>query len=218
MTTTTNQSPEQAFSAALAEFQHSLPHVGRGQTAQVKSDKGSYSYDYADLATIVSTAAPLLAKCGLSFTARPMLADGNFLLRYALLHSAGHREEGDYPLPDPTKFGSQVIGSAITYARRYALCALTGIAPGGDDDDGAKAVDARSAQPRSNGSPAPVTPASVRAEIAALAKQRGVALGEISDEFAVRECVKIGECQDVEVLQAFLRLVRDGELTVAAAE
>src|SRR4051794_5492215 len=70
------------------------------------------------------------------------MTEHGFVLRYSLLHIAGHREDGDFPLPDPARFSSQQIGSAITYARRYSLCAVTGIAPGGDDDDGEKATGA----------------------------------------------------------------------------
>jgi hypothetical protein len=36
----------------------------------------------------------------------------------------------------------QAIGSALTYARRYGLCALVGVAPGDVDDDAAAAMPA----------------------------------------------------------------------------
>lgn len=129
---TSERTPEQAFAAALSALQGEAPRIGKTQTANA----GSYSYAYSDLADILHIMAPLLARHGLGWTARPMTADGGaFILRYALVHVDGHRDEGDYPLPDPTKFPPQQLGSAITYARRYAFCALTGIAPGGDDDD-----------------------------------------------------------------------------------
>lgn len=139
MTTTTT--PEAAFAQALAEFQGNTPKIGKGQTANT----GTYSYTYADLADILAVAAPVLAQHGLSWTAAPTMSEHGFVLRYALLHAAGHRESGEYPLPDPAKFSPQQIGSAITYARRYAFTALTGIAPGGEDDGGQRAQDARAA-------------------------------------------------------------------------
>jgi hypothetical protein len=132
---------EQAFAAALVAFQASMPRVAKDQTANA----GTYSYSYADLTDISEAALPILSKHGLSFTAAPTVTEHGFVLRYALLHVAGHREGGDFPLPDPAKFGAQQIGSWLTYARRYALCAVTGIAPGGDDDDAQKAGDARAA-------------------------------------------------------------------------
>lgn len=134
-----------AFAAALAEFQAELPAVRKDNTATVRSDKGNYSYAYADLTDITEVAAPVLSKHGLSFTAAPTITDHGFVLRYSLLHTGGHREGGEFPLPDPSKFGAQQIGSWLTYARRYALCAVTGIAPGGDDDDAQKADNARAA-------------------------------------------------------------------------
>lgn len=141
------KNPQQLFAAALAAFQESLPAIRKENTATVRSDKGNYSYAYADLTDISEAAMPLLAKQGLSFTASPTMTDHGFVLRYALLHEAGHREGGDFPLPDASKFGAQQIGSWLTYARRYALCAVTGLAPGGDDDDGEKAKDARASEP-----------------------------------------------------------------------
>jgi ERF superfamily len=133
--------PEIAFATALAAFQGEMPRVAKEQTANA----GNYSYSYADLTVISEAALPVLSKHGLSFTAVPTVTEHGFVLRYSLLHIGGHRESGDFPLPDPAKFGAQQIGSWLTYARRYALCAVTGIAPGGDDDDAQKAGDARAA-------------------------------------------------------------------------
>src|SRR5690606_31859835 len=76
---------------------------------------------------------PLLGKHGLSFSARPTLDEaGRFVLAYSLRHESGDSEDGAYPLP--TTGTPQQVGSAITYARRYALCAVTGVAADEDDD------------------------------------------------------------------------------------
>ena len=124
---------------ALAAFQLKVPSIEKTSTA----DTGKYKYDYAPLDKVVGIILPLLAEQGMSFTAAPNLReDGAFVLRAALLHESGEKIEGDYPLGDP-RTPAQQIGSAITYARRYALTALTGVAPGGEDDDGAAAQQAR---------------------------------------------------------------------------
>jgi hypothetical protein len=137
--TTTEAPPESKIAVALAAFQAELPKVGKENTAQVRSEKGSYQYQYADLADISPEVLPKLARHGLSWTCRPTLThDGKFVLRYALMHTSGEVIEGDWPLPNPAS-SSQVLGSAVTYARRYSLAAVTGIAPGGEDDDGAAA-------------------------------------------------------------------------------
>lgn len=136
----TEQPPTEhpSLAAALAAFQAALPKVGKDNTAKVASDKGSYTYRYADLSEISPVVLPLLAAQGLSWSTRPTLRDGRFVLLYALRHTSGEADEGEYPLPEP-RSSPQVLGSAITYARRYALCAVTGVAPGDDDDDAAAA-------------------------------------------------------------------------------
>ncbi len=132
--------PQQDFATALAAFQAVLPSVGKDQTANT----GTFSYSYADLTKITDKAFPLLSKHGFAFTALPDIKDGEFGLSCELMHIGGHSKTGFYPIPKGT---AQQIGSAITYGRRYALCAVTGIAPGGEDDDGQTASQARS-QPR----------------------------------------------------------------------
>src|SRR5664280_3228494 len=131
---------EAAFAAALALVQSNMPQVGKDKSASIRSDKGSYTYKYADLASILAAVAPSAAAQGFSFMATPTLsAGGAFVLRYCLLHKAGHREGGEYPLPDPSRSTPQQIGSAITYARRYVYCAMLGVAADEDDDGRAAA-------------------------------------------------------------------------------
>lgn len=123
------------LASALAAFQLEVPRIGKANTANT----GTYSYKYADLADITAIVLPALAKHGLSFTSAPTLDDaGRFVLRYALRHVCGEAIEGVYPLP-AANTAPQQIGSATSYARRYALCAVTGVAPGGDDDDATQA-------------------------------------------------------------------------------
>jgi hypothetical protein len=134
---------------ALAEVQQALPVISKEQTA----DTGTYSYEYADLTAISKPLLKLLGEHGLSFLAKPTLQDGAFVLAYSLLHVSGEREDGLYPLP--MGGNPQSIGSAISYGRRYCLCAVTGVAPGGSDDDGvaASAIPAQTAV-----EPAPAEP------------------------------------------------------------
>jgi hypothetical protein len=118
---------------ALAELQTKLPEVRKTARGQA----GNQKTKYADLATISSQLLPLLGELGLSFSARPTLnVNGMFVLAYELLHVSGESRTGEYPLSGQ---GPQAHGSAITYARRYTLCAVTGLAPEDDDDDAADA-------------------------------------------------------------------------------
>jgi hypothetical protein len=130
----TTAQPELA--KALAAVQQDLPVISKEQTA----DTGTYSYEYADLTAISKPLLKLLGEHGLSFLAKPTLQDGAFVLAYSLLHVSGEREDGLYPLP--MGGNPQSIGSAISYGRRYCLCAVTGVAPGGSDDDGVAAASA----------------------------------------------------------------------------
>jgi hypothetical protein len=123
------------INAALADLQTQLPHIAKDNTAKVPTKTGGgYQYKYADLAQISREVLPLMGKLGLSFTSRPTLTgDGRLVLVYELRHISGEIIEGAYPLPD--RGSPQEVGGAITYARRYCLCAVTGVAPDDDDED-----------------------------------------------------------------------------------
>lgn len=124
----------QNLAEAVAAVQLRLPQVVRSETAKVPTKSGpGYSYNYATLADVNQSVLPLLAEHGLAFLCLPTLRDdGTFALEYRLLHVSGEAVEGAYPLP--LQGGPQAQGSAITYARRYVLMSLIGVAP--EDDDG----------------------------------------------------------------------------------
>lgn len=127
-----------SLAEALAALQAQMPPVGKHNTADVKNKDGRKLYDYAYAAgeDITAKLYPVMAPLGLSFTAAPTMNGHGFVLEYALLHASGEqRGPYCYPLPDPAKYGPQDLGKAETYARRYALCAVTGLFPGGDDTD-----------------------------------------------------------------------------------
>lgn len=117
---------------ALKRFQEAMPSVGKDNEA----DTGKYKYKYADLTTVTEIALPLLLAQGLVWHTAPTTLDGQAVLHYELSNAKGESIKGDYPLGSATQ-APQALGSAITYARRYALCAVTGIAPA--DDDGKQA-------------------------------------------------------------------------------
>lgn len=125
-----------SLAAALAAFQRSLPSVDKSAKGQVR---GNPNYKYADLADLNGAVLPELGKFGLSFSCKPTLnAQGRFVLAYALRHESGQGDEtGEYPLREDV--APQDQGSWQTYARRYILQAITGVAPQGQDDDGAAA-------------------------------------------------------------------------------
>jgi ERF superfamily protein len=117
--------PCKTLAEALAALQARLPRVAKTADAQYGK--------YADLTVVSDALLPIMASLGLSFSAKPTLLGDKFVLHYILRHTSGEADDGFYPLP--ISGTPQQVGSAITYARRYTLCAVTGLAPGGDDDD-----------------------------------------------------------------------------------
>lgn len=116
---------------ALAKAQGELQHPKKTRTAGA----GNYKYSYADLSNVIDAVKGPLSKNGLSVVQLPAvdLEKKSMTLTTILLHSSGQSVESSlsFGLLD-TK--PQTVGSAITYARRYALSALVGIASEEDDD------------------------------------------------------------------------------------
>ena len=106
------------------------PH--RGRTAKT----GSFSYKYASLPDILPAVRQTLSKHGLAI----LQECGELFCTTRLGHSSGQWIESLWPLEvDKGRLaGAQARGSAATYARRYSLLALLGMAAD-DDDDGAAA-------------------------------------------------------------------------------
>jgi hypothetical protein len=140
-----------ALMKALAESQAKFPKISKGKTAKVKMKSGGeYSYSYADLGDVLEAVRPVLTTHKLAVVQAIDVDDdtGRMLLRTRIGHESGQWVESCYPLP--SEGTAQEMGSALTYARRYSLCALAGVT-GEDDDDGQQAGTVR-AQAR----PAPV--------------------------------------------------------------
>lgn len=101
---------------------------------------------YADLASVWEACREALTENGLSVVQTTLPAEHRVRLVTTLLHTSGEWIRGEL-IMTPTKPDPQGMGSALTYARRYALAAMVGVAP--DDDDGNAA-----SQPRTNEGPA----------------------------------------------------------------
>jgi ERF superfamily len=93
-----------------------------------------YKNRYADLDSILEAVEPSLHSNGLFI----VQSIEGFTLHTKVIHAETAQElVSSYPLPEG--LDSQKFGSAITYARRYDLCALLSITAD-SDDDGAGAV------------------------------------------------------------------------------
>ena len=98
------------------------------------SNNPFFNSNYADLTSVIKVIKEPFAKYGLSFVQLPVTsAGGNGVgVSTMLMHKSGQWLQGEYLLP-MDKVTPQGAGSAITYARRYALQSLVGI-PSVDDD------------------------------------------------------------------------------------
>lgn len=135
-----------AMSPSIGKLVEALAKAQLQFTAVLKdSDNPAYRSKYADLATVIDATRPFLAAEGLTIVQMPHArfseADAKELTLTTLLaHSSGEWISSDLTLPAMMRerFDAQSVGSAITYARRYALAAITGVAQ--EDDDGNKAA------------------------------------------------------------------------------
>ncbi len=109
------------------------------------SNNPHYGNDFASLTAVIEATVPTLNKHGIVVIQAPVPSnkEGHLGLTTMLLHESGESISGtaDVPLQ---KNDPQGYGSAMTYARRQSLAAMTGLKL--KDDDGEKAV-GRDTQP-----------------------------------------------------------------------
>lgn len=128
------------IAAALAKAQ------GAMKPARKDSQNPHFKSKYADLAAMVEACRPHLTANGIAAVQDAVLGDRGVEVTTRLLHSSGEWLEFG-PLTVPVgKSDAHGVGSATTYAKRYALDAAVGIAAD-EDDDGNAAVAAQKAAP-----------------------------------------------------------------------
>lgn len=128
---------------ALCKFQASMEAITKDATNPFFKSK------YASLSAIIEDTRAPLAKQGLSYAQFPSSAG---YLETILMHTSGEWLADTFavlPIPELRKVDGKVnlalapivtpqaLGSAITYARRYALCSILGLQV--EDDDGNEA-------------------------------------------------------------------------------
>ena len=118
---------------SLAEFQQEVPTIH-------KATQG-YGYTYADLPKIFEVINPLLKKHGLGFT---QLIHGTDLITIIFHVESGETLESKTNIPQGVALKGmndfQVLGSAITYLRRYALSSALGLVTDKDTDAGGEQI------------------------------------------------------------------------------
>jgi len=112
---------------AIANFEQEVPVILK--------DTAGYGYKYTDLPTIFKTINPLLKKHGLGFT---QTIDGSILNTIVFHIESGETITSSTAIPQGVTLKGmndfQVLGSAITYIRRYALSSMLGLVTDIDTD------------------------------------------------------------------------------------
>jgi hypothetical protein len=120
------------------------------ENAPMLSENPHFRSKYADLASIRNATIPHLAKHGLALFQVTEMNGNGLLLVTRLGHTSGQEVKSVYPIPYSDN--PHVMGSALTYAKRYSWAAICGIAAEEDDDanaaqdnakNGAKSLPAR---------------------------------------------------------------------------
>ena len=119
---------------ALSKAQSSMTE------AKEDSKNPFFKSNYADLTSVWRACKDSLSNNGLAISQVTGFMEGQLFLVTTLIHSSGEWMKGYYPLY-LSKQDPQAVGSAITYARRYALAAIVGVCKEGEDDDAEKAQD-----------------------------------------------------------------------------
>jgi hypothetical protein len=127
-----------AIAGALAKAQIELENPEKSLTATIRSPfprEGDRSFRYASLSSGLDLVRKSLGRHEIATVQTTSIDEGSGLIRLTttLAHSSGEWVSSDWPvcaiseMPTPHR-----MGAALTYARRYALFALVGIA--GEDD------------------------------------------------------------------------------------
>ena len=113
---------------ALTAFQAELPRV------ELDATNPHFKSKYASLGSVTKAVLPKLAEHGFAFSVGSFVDNGLLVVDAHLLHESGESRSLQFPIADTNP---QKIGSALSYARRYALSALTGVVADEDDDGNA---------------------------------------------------------------------------------
>ncbi len=122
--------------------------AAQGEITPAPKDKINphFKSRYADLASIMEACREALKRNGLGVIQSPGFVEGRIRVTTRIVHKSGQWVESDLDLKTRNDT-AQDAGSAITYARRYALASMLGVVSE-EDDDGNLANGNRSAEPR----------------------------------------------------------------------
>lgn len=121
-----------AFAAAFAKAQATFTKALKNKV------NPHFRSKYADLDSVQDACMPQLNAAGIAVIQQVGSANGMVTVRTLLAHSSGEWVAGTTAVP-ASRQDAQGYGGAITYARRYGLSGMAGVATE-EDDDGNAAV------------------------------------------------------------------------------
>lgn len=133
------------MSPSLSHFAPAFVQVQKALRPVVKNaENPHFKNNFANLAAILEEGLPLLSEHGFALMQFPTNEGGQLGLMSMLIHESGQFISATMPLM-VVKQDPQGEGSAITYGRRYAACAILGIRTADDDGNAGsgRAVEAR---------------------------------------------------------------------------
>lgn len=133
-----------AYVAAMADFKAEPMRIGKNKHVSFRTSSGMTEYDHAELSDVIEAVVPRLAAHGFSHGWTVTQNNGAITVACIVTHRLGHSERVEMTAPPDSSGGKnniQAIGSTKTYLERYTLLAATGLATGGDDDDGRGGVE-----------------------------------------------------------------------------
>lgn len=117
-----------ALSKSLAKFQSDVSDPAKSKENAFLKAK------YVTLDGLLQAVRPVLSENGISFLQIPTATHESVTVITTLLHESGEWIESEpFTLP-LVKKDPQGVGSAVTYARRYSLSSILGVAWEEDDD------------------------------------------------------------------------------------
>lgn len=125
---------EASLHSAMAAAFAKIEGVTKGAVGQV----GQQKYRYADLGAVIDAIKPALIENDLFFTQHPQPSECGVTVETMLHHASGESISMGALFVPANKKDAQGFGSALTYARRYALVTAFGVPT--EDDDGNAAV------------------------------------------------------------------------------
>ncbi|CAN7302912.1 ERF family protein [Cupriavidus necator] len=124
------------FYAAFAKAQGAFQPIEKNRDVYIKSDKGSYSFKYADLAEMRAKTTPAMSQNDLCLFQLVTEDEGVTSIRTIIGHASGAEVESTIRIN--RQGDMKQFGATVTYLRRYVIGPMLGIAADDDiDEDGA---------------------------------------------------------------------------------